>query len=333
MNLDDFVRPGEGPARRPAGQVRLLHQSACVPVARGLPLPRYIPRRCQHHRASPGGEAPEHLQGAHDPDPGADRQEDRGRQADDPRPGRDPGQHRRARGGQGTERPLIAGVYLNRLNTDAGTVGLLNADPTLQYGLATKTYLTGDKAGPQATGPPSTGGRRCRRGRRCPAAGSLARYQTYLKGLPPSPIAAPSLASLAAVAEREHVDAATTTSWPAARAAPRRIALLREDPGTSRSQHRQGERRVSGVMTCNREHGRDDHTGDVKKGVIIELDGQLMKVLDWTHIKMARGSAQVRMKLQNVRKRRHRGAHLPGRHALAARARRAAQGAVPLRRW
>jgi elongation factor P len=43
-------------------------------------------------------------------------------------------------------------------------------------------------------------------------------------------------------------------------------------------------------------------TGDVRKGVIIELDGQLMKVLDWSHIKMARGSAQVRMKLQNVRK-------------------------------
>ena len=43
-------------------------------------------------------------------------------------------------------------------------------------------------------------------------------------------------------------------------------------------------------------------TGDVKKGIIIELDGQLMKVLEWTHIKMARGSAQVRMKLQNVRK-------------------------------
>ena len=43
-------------------------------------------------------------------------------------------------------------------------------------------------------------------------------------------------------------------------------------------------------------------TGEIKKGVIIELDGQLMKVLDWTHIKMARGSAQVRMKLQNVRR-------------------------------
>ena len=43
-------------------------------------------------------------------------------------------------------------------------------------------------------------------------------------------------------------------------------------------------------------------TGDVRKGIIIELDGQLMKVLDWNHIKMARGSAQVRMKLQNVRR-------------------------------
>jgi elongation factor P len=43
-------------------------------------------------------------------------------------------------------------------------------------------------------------------------------------------------------------------------------------------------------------------TGEIKKGIIIELDGQLMKVLDWTHIKMARGSAQVRMKMQNVRK-------------------------------
>lgn len=43
-------------------------------------------------------------------------------------------------------------------------------------------------------------------------------------------------------------------------------------------------------------------TGDIKKGIIIELDGQLMKVLDWNHIKMARGSAQVRMKMQNVRR-------------------------------
>ncbi|MFN2484000.1 MAG: elongation factor P [Candidatus Limnocylindria bacterium] len=43
-------------------------------------------------------------------------------------------------------------------------------------------------------------------------------------------------------------------------------------------------------------------TGEVRKGVIIELDGQLMQVIDWSHIKMARGSAQVRLKLRNVRK-------------------------------
>jgi len=42
-------------------------------------------------------------------------------------------------------------------------------------------------------------------------------------------------------------------------------------------------------------------TGDVRKGVVIELDGQPVRVLDWTHIKMARGSAQVRLKIQNVR--------------------------------
>ncbi|HEX2222299.1 MAG TPA: elongation factor P [Candidatus Limnocylindria bacterium] len=42
-------------------------------------------------------------------------------------------------------------------------------------------------------------------------------------------------------------------------------------------------------------------TGEIRKGVIIELDGALMKILDWNHIKMGRGSAQVRMKLQNVR--------------------------------
>ena len=58
---------------------------------------------------------------------------------------------------------------------------------------------------------------------------------------------------------------------------------------------------LSAVSVHQREQ-RLISTGDVKKGVIIELDGQLMKVLDWSHIKMARGSAQVRMKLQNVRK-------------------------------
>ncbi len=73
-------------------------------------------------------------------------------------------------------------------------------------------------------------------------------------------------------------------------------------------------------------------TGDIKKGVIIELDGQLMKVLDWTHIKMARGSAQVRMKLQNVRKGDIVERTFQAGYPLAASPGRAAQGPVPLHR-
>lgn len=42
-------------------------------------------------------------------------------------------------------------------------------------------------------------------------------------------------------------------------------------------------------------------TGDLRKGVVIEMDKQLFQVLDYQHIKMGRGSAQVRMKLRNVR--------------------------------
>ena len=42
-------------------------------------------------------------------------------------------------------------------------------------------------------------------------------------------------------------------------------------------------------------------TGEIRKGVVFELDGQPVRGLDWTHIKMARGSAQVRLKIQNVR--------------------------------
>lgn len=42
-------------------------------------------------------------------------------------------------------------------------------------------------------------------------------------------------------------------------------------------------------------------TGDLKKGVSIEMDGVLYQVLDYHHIKMGRGSAQVRLKLRDVR--------------------------------
>jgi UPF0755 protein len=103
------------------------------------------------------------------------------------------------------ERPLIAGVYINRIkNPNNGqTNGLLNADPTLQYGLATfehggaavdewgniewwpKLEVSGGDVG--ADWPKE-----------------LAGYQTYLNpGLPPSPIAAPRGSSLAAVAAPE----------------------------------------------------------------------------------------------------------------------------------
>ena len=42
-------------------------------------------------------------------------------------------------------------------------------------------------------------------------------------------------------------------------------------------------------------------TGELKKGVTIELDGQLLLLLEWEHMKMGRGSAQVRLKLRNLR--------------------------------
>jgi elongation factor P len=41
-------------------------------------------------------------------------------------------------------------------------------------------------------------------------------------------------------------------------------------------------------------------TGELKKGANIELDGKPYSVLDYDHIKMGRGSAQVRMKLRDI---------------------------------
>lgn len=42
-------------------------------------------------------------------------------------------------------------------------------------------------------------------------------------------------------------------------------------------------------------------TGDLKRGVIIEMDNQLFSVIEYQHQKIGRGSAQVRMKLRNIR--------------------------------
>lgn len=42
-------------------------------------------------------------------------------------------------------------------------------------------------------------------------------------------------------------------------------------------------------------------TGELKKGATIELDGKLMSILDYSHIKTGRGSAQVKIKFRDVR--------------------------------
>jgi len=43
-------------------------------------------------------------------------------------------------------------------------------------------------------------------------------------------------------------------------------------------------------------------TGDLRKGVAIELDGELWQILDYHHIKMGRGSAQVKITLRNIKR-------------------------------
>jgi UPF0755 protein len=97
------------------------------------------------------------------------------------------------------ERPLIAGVYLNRINNpEAETVGLLNADPTLQYALATRANRDApvDEWGSIEWWPMlQVSGRDVELPRR------LQEYQTYVNpGLPPTPIASPRISSLEAVA-------------------------------------------------------------------------------------------------------------------------------------
>ncbi|MBV8086987.1 MAG: elongation factor P [Chloroflexi bacterium] len=42
-------------------------------------------------------------------------------------------------------------------------------------------------------------------------------------------------------------------------------------------------------------------TGELKRGFVIELDNELWQVTEFNHLKLGRGSAQVRMKLKNVR--------------------------------
>jgi len=111
------------------------------------------------------------------------------------------------------ERPLIASVYINRVkNPTPETVGLLNADPTLQYGLATLelrpeghpalaetegAFLPVDLWGSVKWWPMlQVGGAEVDL-----LLPSLAPYQTYVNpGMPPTPIAVARIESLQAVA-------------------------------------------------------------------------------------------------------------------------------------
>ena len=111
------------------------------------------------------------------------------------------------------ERPLIAAVYINRfLNPGNGeTNGLLNADPTLQYGLVTGeqrpeghpllantegAFLPPDQWGSVDWWPQLQVG-----GGDVALDEALLGYQTYTQtGLPPTPIAAPRIGSIEAVA-------------------------------------------------------------------------------------------------------------------------------------
>ena len=97
------------------------------------------------------------------------------------------------------ERPIIAGVFLNRINNpSAGTVGLLQADATLQYGVATAQFgarPVRDWASIEWWAPLQVAGEKVE------LPEDLAGYQTYVsKGLIPAPIASPRMASIAGVA-------------------------------------------------------------------------------------------------------------------------------------
>jgi elongation factor P len=43
------------------------------------------------------------------------------------------------------------------------------------------------------------------------------------------------------------------------------------------------------------------NVGELRRGIAIEIDGQIYSVLEYQHIKMGRGGAQVRLKLRNLR--------------------------------
>jgi UPF0755 protein len=102
------------------------------------------------------------------------------------------------------ERPLVAGVYINRLDRRKWPTGLLNADPTVVYGNDTVNLdqmELADWTSYVFWGPPG------RAMAEVALRDELAGYQTYLRrGLPPGPIRSPSLSSIEAVLEPDTSD-------------------------------------------------------------------------------------------------------------------------------
>ena len=104
------------------------------------------------------------------------------------------------------ERPIIAGVYTNRLDPKLWPTGLLDADPTLNYANDSVWLETNDIntwvdysfwEPIQTNGPLS----------QVSFPGGLAAYNTYHHaGLPPYPICSPSAASLAAAMQPDTAD-------------------------------------------------------------------------------------------------------------------------------
>ena len=41
-------------------------------------------------------------------------------------------------------------------------------------------------------------------------------------------------------------------------------------------------------------------TGELKKGDYVRIDGELLRIVDWQHVKQARGSAFVRIQFRNI---------------------------------